>query len=87
MTIGIGTIGVANGGGRPGLNAVVCDVATRSGVCVADLLARGVFSRSACLHAEIQPAPLKETVGACKTAGANSGHVAAAQAVAITFGG
>ena len=86
MTIGIGTIGVANGEGRPGLNAVVCDVATRS-VYALPTCSRGVFSRSACLHAEIQPAPLKETVGAYKTAGANSGHVAVAQAVAITFGG
>jgi len=43
------------------------------------------FSRSACLGGD-SAGSLKETVGAYKTAGANSGHVAVAQAVAITFG-
>ncbi|MBI3669781.1 MAG: 6-phosphofructokinase [Acidobacteria bacterium] len=62
-------------------------LATRFGVCAADLIGRGEFGRMVCLRAgKIQSVPLAEAVGVYKKVDVNGDHVRAARAVGITFG-
>jgi len=62
-------------------------LATRFGVCAADLVARGEFGRMVCLRAgRIESVPLDEAVGTVNTVDPGSDHVHAARAVGITFG-
>ncbi len=62
-------------------------LATRFGVCAADLIGRGEFGRMVCLRAgKIQSVPLAEAVGVYKKVDLNGDHVRAARAVGITFG-
>jgi len=62
-------------------------LATRFGVCAADLVGRGEFGRMVCLRAgQIGSVPLEEAVGAYKTVDPKGDHVRAARGVGITFG-
>jgi len=63
------------------------NLATRFGVCAADLVARGQFGRMVCLRAgKIESVPLAEAVGACKTVDPDGDYVRAARAVGVLFG-
>jgi 6-phosphofructokinase 1 len=62
-------------------------LATRFGVCAADLVERGEFGRMVCLRAgEIQSVPLADAVDACRTVNPNGDYVRAARAVGVAFG-
>ena len=62
-------------------------LATRFGVCAADLVVRGEFGRMVCLReGRIQSVTLEEAVGHYKAVDAEGDHVRAARAVGITFG-
>lgn len=62
-------------------------LATRFGVCAADLVARGEFGRMVCLRAgKIASVPLEEAIGAMKPVDPAGDHVRAARAVGISFG-
>jgi phosphofructokinase-like protein len=62
-------------------------LATRFGVCAADLVARGEFGRMVCLRAgKIESVTLAEAVGVYKRVDPGGDHVRAARAVGITFG-
>lgn len=62
-------------------------LATRFGVCAADLVARGEFGRMVCLRAgRIESVTLEEAIGACRLVDPQSDQVRAARAIGITFG-
>lgn len=62
-------------------------LATRFGVCAADLVARGGFGRMVCLQAgRIESVPLEQAVGVCKRVDPEGDHVRVARGVGITFG-
>lgn len=62
-------------------------LATRFGVCAADLVARGEFGKMVCLRAgRIEAVPLDEAVGVYKTVDPKGDHVRAARGVGIAFG-
>jgi 6-phosphofructokinase 1 len=62
-------------------------LATRFGVCAADLIARGEFGRMVCLRdGKIQSVSLEESVGAYKSVSPESDYVRAARGVGIAFG-
>src|SRR5712692_7719196 len=62
-------------------------LATRFGVCAADLVARGEFGRMVCLCAgKIKSVSLEEAVGVRKAVDPGGDHVRAARAIGITFG-
>jgi len=62
-------------------------LATRFGVCAADLVARGEFGRMVCLRAgKIESVSLEEAVGVRKAVDPGGDHVHAARAIGITFG-
>jgi phosphofructokinase-like protein len=62
-------------------------LATRFGVCAADLVARGEFGTMVCLRAgKIESVALEDAIGRYNTVDLHGDHVRAARAVGITFG-